>query len=612
MVPRGWRWLWTSFVVAVIATVMGVLVVQNTELTSRVNELVGSLDDPWSVLKDTGLWNDKLLSKEMRENMEQMFNKARKWYETHDFEVGRRLKREGAEPHHPVVLIPGIVSSGLESWDTSEEESPLFRQRLWGSTSMFRSALFDKEKWVRHLMLDPVTGVDPEGIRVRAAQGLDAASYFAAGYWVWSKIVENLAAVGYDINQIYLASYDWRLSTRNLEERDHFFSRIMSQIEFNSRVYKRKTVLISHSMGGTVAMYLLKWLEHERGAAWIDEHIEALANLSGTLLGVPKAMPALMTGEMRDTVQVPSMLAYLLERFFSAQERAALFRTWAGSSSMIVKGGNAVWGDVHGAPDDTPNATKTHGILMEYANRPDLNETEPTRKLRADDVYPWLNKHTDQHYQNMLKTNYSFGIERDSAQIRANNKDPTKWTNPLEVALPHAPHMKVYCIYGWNKPTERSYWMYEQETESALNERSPDGFEYSESLRNRTSDTDKLMVSRIDGQMNDEESVPPLDSGVRMGEGDGTVSLLSLGSMCAHGWHMDRYNPARLKVVTHEVYHNPEAFDLRGGTSSGDHIDILGSKDLNEAIVRIATGRGDQVQERIYSPIATYAKRIQW
>ena len=55
MVQRGWRWLWTSFVVAAIAMVMGVLVVQNTELTSRVNELVGSLDDPWSVLKDTGL-----------------------------------------------------------------------------------------------------------------------------------------------------------------------------------------------------------------------------------------------------------------------------------------------------------------------------------------------------------------------------------------------------------------------------------------------------------------------------------------------------------------------------------------------------------------------------
>ena len=74
MVPRGWRRLWPSVVGAVIATVMGVLVVQNTELTSRVNELVGSLDDPWSVLKDTGLWNDKLLSKEMRENMEQMFS----------------------------------------------------------------------------------------------------------------------------------------------------------------------------------------------------------------------------------------------------------------------------------------------------------------------------------------------------------------------------------------------------------------------------------------------------------------------------------------------------------------------------------------------------------
>ena len=35
------------------------------------------------------------------------------------------------------------------------------------------------------LMLDPVTGLDPPGVKVRAAEGLDAASSFIQGYWLW-------------------------------------------------------------------------------------------------------------------------------------------------------------------------------------------------------------------------------------------------------------------------------------------------------------------------------------------------------------------------------------------------------------------------------------------
>lgn len=38
-----------------------------------------------------------------------------------------------------------------------------------------------------------------------------------------------------------------------------------------------------------------------------------------------------------------------------------------------------------------------------------------------------------------------------------------------------------------------------------------------------------------------------------MGEGDGTVSLLSLGAMCVDGWQRKRWNPAGIKVVTVEV-----------------------------------------------------------
>lgn len=38
-----------------------------------------------------------------------------------------------------------------------------------------------------------------------------------------------------------------------------------------------------------------------------------------------------------------------------------------------------------------------------------------------------------------------------------------------------------------------------------------------------------------------------------MGEGDGTVSLLSLGAMCVEGWKRKRWNPAGIEVVTVEV-----------------------------------------------------------
>ena len=46
-----------------------------------------------------------------------------------------------------------------------------------------------------------------------------------------SKIIENLAVVGYDTNNLYLAPYDWRLSFWNLEERDGYFSRLQRTIE---------------------------------------------------------------------------------------------------------------------------------------------------------------------------------------------------------------------------------------------------------------------------------------------------------------------------------------------------------------------------------------------
>lgn len=74
-------------------------------------------------------------------------------------------------------------------------------------------------------------------------------------------------------------------------------------------------------------------------------------------------MAALLSGEMRDTVTLSPAVIYLLERFFSRSERAKLFRSWAGAASMMLKGGNDVWGDEQQAPDDMDESTITGGKL---------------------------------------------------------------------------------------------------------------------------------------------------------------------------------------------------------------------------------------------------------
>lgn len=50
---------------------------------------------------------------------------------------------------------------------------------------MISQVTFNKEKWISAMMLDPVTGLDPPNVKVRAAEGIDAASSFVQGYWIW-------------------------------------------------------------------------------------------------------------------------------------------------------------------------------------------------------------------------------------------------------------------------------------------------------------------------------------------------------------------------------------------------------------------------------------------
>ncbi|KAK6439296.1 phospholipid:diacylglycerol acyltransferase [Oleoguttula sp. CCFEE 5521] len=523
----------------------------------------------------------------MIKDVQNLQSQEKKLVDYDSFSVGLHARSQGIEAKHPVIMIPGVISTGLESWGTEEQSRQYFRKRLWGSWSMMRALVLDKASWKRHIMLDKATGLDPPGIKLRAAQGFDAADFFITGYWIWNKILENLATIGYDPTNAFTAAYDWRLNYMNLEVRDQYFTRLKNYIELATKVSGLKPVLLSHSMGSQVLYYFLHWVEAEGygngGPSWVNDHVEAWINISGCMLGALKDLPAVLSGEMKDTAQLNAFAVYGLERFLSRQERADIFRAMPGMSSMLPIGGDEVWGNSTWAPDDKPGQNVTFGNFLKF-RKPDTNLTEDPGNLTVSQALPYLWDHTDDWYSDAVRHAYSQGVAHTRKEVEANQKIPRHWVNPLESRLPVAPDMKIYCFYGVGKPTERAYF-YREEVVS----------------QNRTMAAIDTTISNTDGS---------IDHGVVMGEGDGTVNLLSTGYMCNRGWKIPRYNPANISVKVHEMRHEPDRFSPRGGPNTGDHVDILGRSSLNDLILRIAGGRGEMVEEVVYSDIRTYAGRV--
>lgn len=107
--------------------------------------------------------------------------------------IGTRLYQAGARVKHPVVMVPGFVTSGLEVWAAKDCMKRFFRQRVWTAITAATSFLGERECWKEHMMLDPWTGNDPEGIRLRAAEGFVAADFFVMNYWVRCSLQRNFS-----------------------------------------------------------------------------------------------------------------------------------------------------------------------------------------------------------------------------------------------------------------------------------------------------------------------------------------------------------------------------------------------------------------------------------
>ena len=662
--------------------VVSIVVVRITESIQRNGHTANFTEESWTntlqnktidALESTKSSYDEFYQKHVQPLLTSMTSTLNATLSDEKSRVGYRLAQAGAKAKHPIVMIPGFITAGLEVWGAEECAKNLFRQRIWGSLTMAQSFFADRNCWRKHLSLDRKSGLDPEGIRLRAAHGFDAADYFIATFWVFAKLIENLADVGYDGERMSMMSFDWRLGYRNLEKRDGYFTKLKHTIEAHYETTGEKVVLISHSMGGTVTYYFLQWVVADKrygggggGKSWVEMFIHSWINLAGTLLGVPKATPALMSGELKDTAVISPQLGSILEHYFSREWRKDLWTSWGSLYGMLPKGGDRLWGIgadlIDGDPDETSNVTSAVASMKNqqvndppskklvpyivWSNKTDdicsgpsppdntptlatvpnielehieTEEIPPDRVWSLDETLEHLYRHSEEHIKDLFSHDSQAGWKK-----RSSSKDKQMhWHDPAATQLPIAPSMSIYCVYGVGLPTERAYY-YKVDC-NGLGPTTANVTDDAGSVSGRQcsdeapSEDDSQSAQEdihsqpyiIDTDVTDESR--GIKMGVRNSDGDGSVALLSLGYMCQK-WKEPRnkHNPHRVKVYTREKMHKGTAQIRdpgRGGPDSGEHCDILGNDGTLEDVVRIATDFGVDIHVN-HDEIKSDLKRI--
>lgn len=576
---------------------------------------------------------------------------------------GVKLRKEGLTAKHPVVFVPGIVTGGLELWEGHPCADGLFRKRLWGGTfgEVYKRPLC----WVEHMSLDNETGLDPPGIRVRPVTGLVAADYFAPGYFVWAVLIANLARIGYEEKNMYMAAYDWRISFQNTEVRDQTLSQIKSKIELMVATGGgKKAVIVPHSMGVLYFLHFMKWVEAPApmggggGPDWCSKHIKAVMNIGGPFLGVPKAVAGLFSAEAKDVAAAraiaPGFLDNDMFRRQTLQHVMKMSRTWDSTMSMIPKGGETIWGDLDWSPEEGHVPIKRRQI------------NNGTKLARQDETGSLVSQLKSAYFGRII----SFGKDvaeaksseigrtdfRDAIKGRnfANNTCRDVWTEYHDMGIEGiravaehkvytagsvldllqfvAPKMmargSAHFSYGIAENLDDPKYKHYKYWSNPLETRLPNapGMEifsmygvgipteraYVYELSSSAECYIPFQIDTSADSREDEESC--LKDGVYTVEGDETVPALSAGFMCAKGWRgKTRFNPSGIRTYIREYDHSPPANLLEGrGTQSGAHVDIMGNFALIEDILRVATGATgeDLGGDQVYSDIFKWSEKI--
>ncbi|KAE8733076.1 putative phospholipid:diacylglycerol acyltransferase 2 [Hibiscus syriacus] len=581
---------------------------------------------------------------------------------------GDRLKREGLTALHPVVLVPGIVTGGLELWEGRPCADGLFRKRLWGGsfTELFKRPLCLLE----HLSLHYETGLDQPGIRLRAVPGMVAADYFAPGYFVWAVLIENLAKIGYEGKNLHMAAYDWRLSFQNTEIRDHALTKLKTRIElmYITNGYK-KVVVLPHSMGVIYFLHFLKWVEKPPpmggggGPRWCAKHIKSIMNIGPAFLGVPKAVSSLFSAEGKDASYLRAMAPGIFDSEIlglqTFEHVMRMSRTWDSIVSLMPKGGDTIWGSMDWSPKeghvcDFSKKSHSHTSLSDNnVNNSDIKRGFRVKALAKYGRIISFGKAASVLHSSQLPTVDSKEFSRTSASLNLNISCGDVWTEYDEMNRQSIQNVAAHKAYtsttlldllrlvapkmmrraeahfshgiadNLDDPKYNHYKYWSNPLETKL----PDAPDmeiyclYGVGLPTERSYVYKLSPSsrcksipyKIDSSVNGEEN-SCLRGGVYFADGDESVPVLSAGFMCAKGWRgRTRFNPSGIATYIKEYRHKPTTSLLEGrGTESGSHVDIMGNSALIEDILRIAAGAtGDEIGgDRIHSDILRMSKGI--
>ncbi|GMI83910.1 PHOSPHOLIPID:DIACYLGLYCEROL ACYLTRANSFERASE 1, phospholipid:diacylglycerol acyltransferase [Hibiscus trionum] len=575
---------------------------------------------------------------------------------------GVKLKKEGLTANHPVVLVPGIVTGGLELWEGRQCAEGLLGKRLWGGSfgEFYKRPLC----WLEHISLDNETGLDPPGIRVRPVSGLVAADYFARGYFVWAVIIANLAHIGYEEKSLHMVAYDWRLSFQNTEVRDQSLSRIKSNIELLVATHGgKKVVVVPHSMGVQYFLHFMKWVEAPApmggggGSDWCAKHIKAVMNVGAPFLGSPKSTALHFSIEVRDIANLRAQAPGFLDKdVFGLQtfkHLMRMFRTWDATFSMVPKGGETIWGGLDWSPEmdsfdvsvkkgkenithNTGQNTKSnvcntkgvnYGRLISFGK--EWAETHSSKFERADfkniakgdnvanssncDI--WLEYHE-------MGNKAIKAVEDHKVYTAGSILDLLHYVAPKLMAR-GASHFSYGIADNLDDPKYGHYKYWSNPLETKL-PNAPDMEIYSlygvglsterGYIYKVASPSDCHIPFQIDTSVDGDSEDSCLKDGVFSGDGDETVPVISAGFMGAKGWRgKTRFNPSGIHTYIREYNHAPPANLLEGrGTQSGSHVDLLGNFALIEDVLRVAAGASgeDLGGDRVYTDIFKWSERI--
>ena len=222
--------------------------------------------------------------------------------------------------------------------------------------------------------------------------------------------------------------------------------------------------------------------------------------------------------------------------------------------------------------------------------------------------------HTTQNVLDFLLTwGGGMGPTISPVKLYSFDQDPNEelssrtWHDISKTPLPHAPNMKIYCLYGVGVDTERAYFYKRNPGEQGLFASDSNS---DDSNSKNAPDPPFILDTNIEDPENG------IVHGIKYSDGDGSVPLLSLGYMCAGPWRDQRsgLNPSGSEVIIREYKHRTEFTvddPMRKGPNSSEHVDVLGNIDMLHDFVKIVSDKDvDSVTDNIISDIEGIVKRI--